>query len=124
MLLTGDPLGGLQHRAPGGVAAVVADDVGGEGVDGLHLGDDVEVATRMQLNVDVRERLEPGTELAAGTANALGHRSDQPVLPGEQRHDPVGLAELVLPQHHCSIPVQPHRSSLAPDGDVVGEAGP
>ena len=112
--LTGQPLGGLQHRAPTGVAAVVADDVGGERVDGLHLGDDVEIAAGVQLNVDVRERLQPGPELAAGAAHALGHRADQPVLAGEQGHDPVGLAELVLAQHDRSIPVQPHPHSLPP----------
>ena len=72
---------------------------------------------RVQLNVDVRERLQPGPELAAGAAHALGHRADQPVLAGEQGDDPVGLAELVLAQHHRSIPVQPHPPSLAPCSD-------
>jgi hypothetical protein len=42
--LTGEAFGGLQHRAGAGVAAVVVDDVGGERVDGLHLGDDVQIA--------------------------------------------------------------------------------
>ena len=86
----------------------------GERVDGLHLGDDVEVPAWVQLNVDVRERLQPGTELAAGAPHALGHRTDQPVLAGEQGDDPVGLAELVLTQHHRSVPVQPHPTSLSP----------
>jgi hypothetical protein len=30
------------------------------------------------------------------------------MVAGEQGDDPVGLAELVLTQHHRSIPVQPH----------------
>jgi hypothetical protein len=56
-LLTGEAFGGFQHRAPAGVPAVVADDVGGERVDGNDLGDDVEIATRVQLRVDVSKRL-------------------------------------------------------------------
>ena len=112
-LLPRQTFGGLQHRARTGVAAVVVDDVGGERVDGLHLGDDVEIPAGMQLNIDVRERFQPRPELAAGAPHALGHRAHQPVLAGEQGHDPVGLAELVLAQHHRSVPVQPHRYSLA-----------
>src|ERR1700749_5348296 len=42
-------------------------------------------------------------------ANTLGHRANQPVVAGEHGDDPVGFAELVLAQHHRSIPVQPHR---------------
>ena len=114
------PFGGFQHGARAGVAAVVADDVGGERVDGLHLGDDVEVAAGMQLNVDVRERLQPGPELAAGAPHSLGHGADQPVLTGEQGDDPVGLAELVLAKHHRPIPVQAHRTSFSPCADKGG----
>ena len=43
------------------------------------------------------------------------------VLAGEQGDDPVGLAELVLAQHHRSIPVQPHRHSLPPRSDNTGD---
>jgi hypothetical protein len=62
----------------------------------------------VQLNVDVRERLQPRPELAAGAPNPLGHRAHQPVVPGEQGDDPVGLAEFVLTQHDRSVPIQPH----------------
>ena len=62
----------------------------------------------MQLNIDVRERLQPGPELTSGAPHTLGHRAHQPVVAGEQGDDPVGLAELVLAQHHRSVPVQPH----------------
>src|SRR5690606_15944704 len=88
------------------------------------LGDDVEIAPRVQLNVDVRERLQPRPELAPGTTHSLGHRADHAVLAGEQSHDPVGLAELVLAQHHRSIPVQPHRDSVSPRGDIDRTATP
>ena len=69
-LLTGEAFGGFQHRAPAGVPAVVADDVGGERVDRDDLGDDVEVAAGVQLRVDVRERLESRAEFAAGATHA------------------------------------------------------
>jgi hypothetical protein len=118
-LLTREPFGGLQHRAGAGVAAVVGDDVAGEGVDRRHLRDDVEVAAGMQLDVDVGERLQPGAELAAGAADPLGDRAHQPVIAGEQGDDAVGFAELVLAQHNRPVPVQPHRSSLSPRWDNV-----
>jgi len=63
----------------------------------------------VQLYVDMRERFESRAELAASAAHTFGHRADQPVVAGEQGDDPVGFAELVLAQHHRSIPVQPHR---------------
>jgi hypothetical protein len=107
-LLPCQPLRGLQHGACAGVAAVVVDDVGGERVDGLYLGDDVEVPAGIQLNIDVRERLQPRAELAAGAPHPLGHRAHQPVVAGEQGDDPVGLAELVLAHHHRPVPIQPH----------------
>ena len=119
-LLAGQALGGFQHGARARVAAVVADDIGGERVDGLHLGDDVEIAAGVQLNIDVRERLQPGPELAAGAPHTLGHRADQSMVAGEQGDDPVGLAELVLAQHHRPVPVQPHRNSLPPQSDKTG----
>ena len=78
----------------------------------------------MQLNVDVRERLKPGPELAAGAPHPLGHRTHQTVLTGEQRDDPVGLAEFVLAQHDRSVPVQPHRYSLPLGSDSYPFAAP
>ena len=122
--LSCQPFGGLEHRARARVAAVVTDDVGGERIDGLDLGDDVEIPAWMQLNIDVRERLQSGPELAAGTPHALGHRAHQPVVAGEQGDDPVGLAELVLAQHHRSVPVQPHRNSLPSRSDRIRYAAP
>ncbi|SIG05510.1 Uncharacterised protein [Mycobacteroides abscessus subsp. abscessus] len=111
-LLTGDPLGGFQDGASGGVPAVVTDNVRGEGVDGLHLGDDVQIAPRMQLHVDMREGFQPRAELTARAAHPLGYRAHQPVLTGQQGHDAIGLAELVLPQHDSTIPIKPHSDSF------------
>lgn len=112
-LLARQPLGGLEHRAGGGVAAVVGDDIGGEGLHGVHLGDGVEIAPRMQLHIHIRERFEPSAEFGPGPPHPLGDRANQPVLAGQQRDDAVRLAQLVLAQHHRMIPIQPHRNSLA-----------
>ena len=120
-LLTGESLGGLQDGACAGVPAVVADDVGGEGIDRHHLRDDVEVAARMKLYINMGERFQPGPELAAGTAHALGDRADQAVVAGQQGDDAVGLAELVLAHHDRPIPIQPHPSSLSPQWDNRGD---
>jgi hypothetical protein len=35
------------------------------------------------------------------------------MVAGEQGDDPVGFAELVLAQHHRTVPVQPHHISVA-----------
>src|SRR5690349_19066925 len=124
MLLAGDPLRGLEHRARAGVAAVIADDVGGERVDRLHLRDDVEIAAGIELNVDVRERFQARAELAAGAPNPLGHRAHQPVIAREQAHDAIGFPELVLTEHHRSVPVQTHPTSLPLFGMDIGFAAP
>ncbi len=119
-LLTGEAFGGFQHRAPAGVPAVVADDVGGERIDRNDLGDDVEIAAGVQLDIDVRERLQPRTEFAAGAAHPFGHRANQPVVAGQHGDDPVGFAELVLAQHYRSVSIQPHLNSFAPRRDIAG----
>ncbi|BBX42831.1 hypothetical protein MSIM_42820 [Mycobacterium simiae] len=74
----------------------------------------------MQLHIDVRERLQPRAEFAAGATHALGHRADQTVVAGQEGHDPVGLAELVLAQHYRSVSIQPHLHSFAPRRDIAG----
>lgn len=119
-LLTGQAFGGFQYRASAGVAAVIGDDVGGERVDRDNLGDDVEVAARVQLHLDMRERLQARAEFAAGASNTFGHRADQPVIAGQQGDDPVGFAELVLAQHNSPVPIQPHHNSFAPRHDIAG----
>src|SRR5262249_26479405 len=56
--------------------------------------------------VDVAERLQPPAELRSGTPHALRDRADAAVVAGEQRDDPVGLAELLHPQHHGVVAVE------------------
>jgi hypothetical protein len=59
----------------------------------------------VQLRVDVSERLQSRAEFAAGAANTLGHRANQPVIAGQQGDDPVGFAELVLAQHNGPVSI-------------------
>ena len=96
---------GLEHRRRTGDAVeVVADRT--EVVDRLGLGDDVELATLVQLHRDVARGFEAGAELALGLANALGNRADLAVALGEQHDDAIGLTELVGAQHHAGIAVE------------------
>ena len=95
LVLLRHPLGGLDHDRRGGVCRVVAAD--GLAVRGqaLGLGDGVEVAALVALDVDDHERLEPGAEPGRGPANPLGHGPDPPPFAGQQGDDAVGLTQLV-----------------------------
>ena len=55
VLLAREPFRCLENGAPSGVAAVVGHDVAAEGIDRVHLSDDVEVAPRIEQNIDVGE---------------------------------------------------------------------
>jgi hypothetical protein len=107
-LLRGEPVRGLEQRAPRRVAGVVDDEVAAERVEGLDLGDDVEAAPGVQLQVDVAERFEPGPELRRRPADALRGGADLAVPVGEQRDDPVRLAELLAPEDHSGVAVEAH----------------
>jgi hypothetical protein len=68
----------------------------------------------------VHERLQPGPEPAGRAADALRDGAHPAVLTGEQRHDPVGLAQLLSAQYHALVPVEAHpsivsRASRRPD---------
>ena len=95
-----------------GEAAVVLAQ-GPVGVDGLGLGDDVELATPVDLQGDVAGGLEPGPEPASGLAHALGHGPDLAVTLGEDGDDPVRLPQLDRAQHDPLVPIQPaHDTSV------------
>jgi len=84
-----------------------------ERLDGLGLGDDVELAAPLvQLQRRVGAGLEPGPELRAGAAHPLGDGADLARLPGHQHHDAVGFAELVGTQHHRRVAVEAHPVGL------------
>ena len=58
-----------------------------------------------ELQIRHHKRLQPGAEAAAGAADALGDGTDLAVVLGQERDDPVRLAQLVGAQHHGVIPV-------------------
>src|SRR5436190_3885335 len=108
LLHRGEPLGRLQHGHARGVAGVVTGQRRAVGPDDLRLRDDVQRAARVQHQVDVRERLQPGAEPGLGPAHALGHGADPPAGAAEDGDDPVRLAQLLRPQHDAVIPVELH----------------
>lgn len=108
VFFAGQTLGGFEDCAAGGVPAVIGNDVPAERVHRVHLSDDVEVASGIEQDVDVRKRLQPCAELGLGAAHPLGHRTDDAVLPGQQRDDAIGLTQLVLAQDDCVVTVWPH----------------
>ena len=118
----GQPLGGLEHRSPCGVSAVVGGDRRAVATDRLGLGDDVERAAEVELDVDHHERLDPGAESRLGLANPFGHRPDPAVGPGEQGDDAVCLTQLLGAQHDRFVPVQAH-ASILPAGTDTAQVG-
>ena len=82
------------------------------GVDGLHLGDDVELAAPVALQRDVAGGLQPSAEAAPRLAHALRHRPHLAVTLGEEADDPVGLPQLDRAQHDPLVPVQVHYTSV------------
>ena len=97
-ILARQPVGSLQHRGARGVGAVVGADDRTEQRSGrrqrLGLGDDVKGATLGQLQVDVVEGLQAGTELRRRAAHPSGHRPDASVPVAQHGDDAVGLAKL------------------------------
>lgn len=108
MFLTRQTFGSLEHSAPGGVTPVVGDDVASEGIDRVHLSDDIEVASRVEQDVDVRKRLQSRAELGLGASYSFGNSPYDPIFLRQQRDDPVGLTQLVLAQDDCVVTVWPH----------------
>ena len=97
---------GLEHGDGLGEGAVALPQLP-VGVDGLHLGDDVEVAALVELEVQVRGRFQPGSEAALGLADALGHGPDLAPPLGEERDDAVGLPQLHAAEDDAPVPIEP-----------------
>ena len=68
----------------------------------------------VQLHVDVAAGFEPGTVARGGAPHPLADRPDPAVPAGEQRDDPVRLAQLMDAQHHGFVTVERH-PSIVPD---------
>ena len=117
----------LQHRhRPRQAVEVVAD--GSEVIDRLRLVDDVQLAAALvELQLQVGGRLETGAEAALGLADALGDGPHLAVARREDADDPIGLAELVRPEHDPLVPVQAHRLTVPTEASLGAEglaAGP
>ena len=108
------PVRRLEHDRAGGVERVVLADPAPERPERLGLRDDVEVAARAQLQVDVHERLEPRPEPRRRAAHALADRTDLAVRPGQEGDDAVGLPQLVGAQDDRLVAVEAHRAHSPP----------
>ncbi len=108
LAVLGEVIDGFEHRHRPVVAVEVFADAT-EAVDGLGLGDDVELAaTGVELHVDVAGGFETGSELAARLADALGHSPHLAVVASQQNDDPIGFTQLVGAQHDRLVAVQRH----------------
>jgi len=94
LVLLGYGISRLDH-GPGGDHGVEISTKVRERFEHRHLGDRVEVATLVENEVDVSERLEPATKPALRLAHALRHGPDLPVVRAQQHHHPVGFTERV-----------------------------
>src|SRR5882757_186021 len=66
------------------------------------------------------ERLQPSPPAGPGAPHPLGHRAHLAAPAGEQRGDPISLAELLHPQHHAGVTPQGHRRILRPPDGRAG----
>ena len=72
------------------------------GADGIRAGHRVEVASPLvQHDLDVKERLEPGAEPAAGAPDTLRDRPQAPMMGRVQMQDSVRLAIADRAKHDC-----------------------
>src|SRR5690606_34595967 len=69
-----------------------------EAADRLGTGDDVQVASRPELQLVALQQVHPATEAAGRLFAAFGDDPDQALLPTKDRDDPVRLAESVMAQ--------------------------
>ena len=92
---SGEALGGFEGSTRGGVALVVLDDARAEVIHGIGLGNGVEVAAGIKLNVEVDEELQARAEARFGAANALGHPAHEAVVAGQEHDDAIRLAEII-----------------------------
>ena len=74
-------------------------------LDHLGLAHDVELAPFVQQQLHMAQGFETAPDAALGAPDALGHRPHLAVTGREQDHYPVGLAQLVRPQHDPSVAI-------------------
>jgi hypothetical protein len=123
LVVLGQALGRLQHGGGGRVPAVVRGDRQTVRADRLDLGDRVQRAPLVELDIDQHERLQPGPEPGHGLAHPLGHRPDLAALAGEQRDDPVGLAQLLGSQDDGLVAIDDRHGTDSPSYRVNARLG-
>ena len=68
--------------------------------------DDVELSSSsVQLQIDVAQQLDVAGQLASCPPGSLRHGTHLAVFAGDDRDDPIGLAELDGAEHHSPVPV-------------------
>ena len=91
----GEALGGFEGGTRGGVAFVILDDARTEVIHGIGLGNGVEVAAGIELDVEVDKKLQARAEARFGAANPLGHPAHEAVVAGQEHDDTIRLAEII-----------------------------
>src|SRR6478736_1987338 len=114
----------LEHRRGAGVGDVVPGDRVAVGSERLDLGDGVEVAALIALDVDDHAGLEARAETGLRASHPLGDRADAAPGAGQHRDDAVGLAQLVGAQDDRLVTVEGHGSILPRAGAWVAPHAP
>ena len=114
-LLGREPLGRLEHRRARRPTGVVAGELSAVSGDRLDLGHRVQGSSLVQLDVDVAERLEPGTDATGRLAHPSGHPANATVRSGEEGDDAIGLAQLLGTQHDGLVAVEGHATFSLPE---------
>ena len=93
--------------------------VGGER---LHLRHGVEGTSLVELDIDVAERLQSGTDTARRLAHPARDSANPAVRAGEESDDAIGLAQLLGAQHDGLVAVEGHATFSLPAGQRTASA--
>ena len=117
----GDAACRFRHHRGGRIDIEVRGDSASEGLNQLDLGDDVEAAPDMALQVDEHKGFEAGAKPRFRPAHPLCNGTDEAVAASEHGDDAVGFAELVPLEHDAFITIVVHPAIIAERG---GEPSP
>jgi hypothetical protein len=68
----------------------------------------------------VHERPDPSPKSRSGSPDALGHRPHATVPPGEQRHDPICLTQLLSTKNDSFVAIGGHKLIVSPTTELPG----
>jgi hypothetical protein len=112
LVFGGQPVCGLEHHRGRSVGRVVLRDGVAVAGDGDRLGDRVEGAPLVALQVDGAARFEPGPEPRGRAADPLGHGPDLAAGARQDGDDPVCLTEVVRAKDDPLVAVERHWAIL------------